>query len=172
MKPRPSLAEILAFNLAIVGQGRALAGHYAARAEAYAAHVGPHLRHVIEHYEALLARAPDELVDYDHRPHDRRVEGSPELAIRRFDGIAGTLAALDGREPGETVSVGFMIGVDGSEFCISGSTLARELLFVASHAVHHYAILRPIAEAAGIALPAPFGKAPETVRHERLQWAP
>lgn len=172
MKPRPSFAEILAFNVAIVGQGRALAQHYVGRVEAYAAHVGPHLRHVIEHYEALLARAPDELVDYDHRPRDRRVERMPDLAVRRFDGITGTLAALEGREPGEAVSVGFTIGVDGADFCVSGSTLARELLFVASHAVHHYAILRPIAEAAGIALPAPFGKAPETVRHERLQWAP
>ena len=171
MKSRPSFAELIAFNIAVIGQGRALALHYLSRAPAFAAHVGPHLRHIIEHYDALLDRAPDALVDYDHRPRDRGVERDPEQALLRLQAIDGRLRALETRAPDERLSVGFSIGIDGAEFHLSPSTLARELNFVASHAIHHYAIIRPLAAASGLQLPAEFGKAPETVRYEKLQWA-
>lgn len=171
MKQRPSFADVIAFNLAVVAQGRALAQHYLGRDTAFAAHVGPHLRHVVEHYEALLERAPGALVDYDHRARDRSVERTACVAIARLDGIADQLRALDTEKPTEPVAVGFSIGIDGAEFYVSPSCLARELNFVASHAIHHYAIIRPLVEASGIELPDEFGKAPETVRYERLQWA-
>jgi hypothetical protein len=47
------------------------------------------------------------------------------------------------------------------------STVGRELAFVASHAIHHFAMLAPHGRALGIDLPADFGKAPSTVAHER-----
>lgn len=171
MKSRPSFADVLAFNIAVLEQGLLLTRHYAERPQAFAAQVGPHLRHIIEHYEALLDRAPGALVDYDHRARDRGVERSPALARQRLEAAIDKLRRLEGRAPSEPLSVGFTIGLDGTEFCVSPSTLVRELNFVASHAIHHYAILRPLADAAGLALPPAFGKAPETVRHERLQWA-
>ncbi|WP_051361908.1 hypothetical protein [Solimonas soli] len=170
MKQRPSFADVIAFNVAVVGQGRALAQCYAGRDEAFAANVGPHLRHIIEHYEALLDREPGALVDYDHRARDRSVERSTRIAMARIDALAEKLRALRERAPAEPVSVGFSIGLDGADFCVSPSSLVRELNFVASHAIHHYAIIRPLVEAAGVVLPDEFGKAPETVRYERLQW--
>ena len=54
MKSRPSFAELIAFNVAVIAQAQALVEAYRARAGTFAAHVGPHLRHIIEHYESLL----------------------------------------------------------------------------------------------------------------------
>ena len=102
---------------------------------------------------------------------DRGVERDPEQALLRLQAIDGRLRALETRAPDERLSVGFSIGIDGAEFQLSPSSLARELNFVASHAIHHYAIIRPLAEAGGLPLPEEFGKAPETVRYERLQSA-
>jgi hypothetical protein len=172
MKSRPSFADVLAFNVAVLAQGRMLAERYAdEREEAFRAHVGPHLRHIIEHYEALLEREPGALVDYDHRARDRSIERSPHIALARLARLVERLRGLQNHAPAEALSVGFSIGIDGAEFYLSPSTLVRELNFVASHAIHHYAIIRPLVEAAGLSLPEEFGKAPETVRHERLQWA-
>lgn len=171
MMARPSFAEMIRFNLDIVAQAQRLADAYAARVEGFAVHVGPHLRHVIEHYDALLDRSGDGLVDYDHRARDPDIERSPPLCHARLAAIATKLEALTTHSPNETLSVGFVIGVEGSAFCLSASTLARELNFVASHAIHHFAILRPLIADAGIDMPGHFGKAPETIRNERLQWA-
>ena len=171
MKSRPSFADLIRFNIAVVDQGLALARRYLERSDAFFAHVGPHLRHIIEHYEALLDREPGSLVDYDHRARDRSVERSPQLACARLTALTDKLRGLQSRSATEALSVGFAIGTDGADFFLSPSTLARELNFVASHAIHHYAIIRPLIEAAGITLPKEFGKAPETVRYERLQWA-
>lgn len=173
MKSRPSFADVISFNLAVIAQGRRLAEHYQRdRADAFAPSIGPHLRHIVEHYEALLDCQPGELIDYDHRARDRSIERSPTLAIARLDGLLGKLQTLAARRPDEAVSVGFSIGIDGADFHVSPSSLVRELNFVASHAIHHYALIRPIATAAGVPLPEEFGKAPETVRHEKLQRTP
>lgn len=172
MKSRPSFADLIGFNIAVIAQGKVLAQHYVAHVDAFGNQVGPHLRHIIEHYEALLNRGVGELVDYDHRARDRSVEQSPIIALRRLDDIVMSLRALGDHHADEAVSVGFAIGIDGGEFHLSPSTLARELNFVASHAIHHYALIRPFATASGVQLPTEFGKAPETVRHEKLQSAP
>ena len=47
------------------------------------------------------------------------------------------------------------------------SSIGRELAFVASHTVHHFALLAAHCQQHGIPTPADFGKAPATVAHER-----
>jgi hypothetical protein len=47
------------------------------------------------------------------------------------------------------------------------STLGRELAFLASHAVHHFALLKAHCLQQGIPLGEDFGKAPATVAHAR-----
>jgi hypothetical protein len=46
------------------------------------------------------------------------------------------------------------------------STLGRELVFAAGHAVHHYAVLMQHCRDHGLPVSAHFGKAPATVAHE------
>lgn len=172
MQSRPWFAELIAYNRAVLAQGIALTQQFAGQREDFGERVGPHLRHVIEHYEALLTAPEARLVDYDHRPRDRSVETDPALAAQRLSALIATLEPLQAtRQAGEALTVGFRVGLDGSEFSLIPSTLARELHFVASHAIHHYALIRTALLDLRIAVPEHFGKAPDTVRFERLRFS-
>ena len=159
--------RLLRFNREVLAQALSLvAAHEGPGRPALAGPVGAHLRHIVEHYEALLgAAALPALVDYDRRPRDREIERCPALARQRLTALQQRLAtaiALD--TPLQVRGRGGLAGE--FEFTV-GSTLGRELVFVASHAVHHYALLQTHCTANGIELPADFGKAPATVAHER-----
>ncbi|MBI5721955.1 MAG: hypothetical protein HZC37_30140 [Burkholderiales bacterium] len=161
-------ARLLRFNDEVLAQGEALALAYeSGRRLAFDASIGPHLRHVIEHYEALVLRPFAAEVDYDQRPRDRTLERSPALARQRIAALRATLrgwaqADLDLEEPLLVFTLG---GVQGQWPMVSASTISRELVFLASHAVHHFALLRGQCEHDGIAVDAHFGMAPATVAH-------
>ena len=159
--------RLLRFNRKVLAQALSLvAAHDGPGRPALAGPVGAHLRHIVEHYEALLGAAADRArVDYDRRPRDRAIERCPALARQRLTALQQRLAgdlALD--TPLQVRGRGGLAGE--FEFTV-GSTLGRELAFVASHAVHHYALLKTHCAERGIELPADFGKAPATVAHER-----
>lgn len=171
MHSRPALAELLAYNIAVLEQAMPLIRAYRGRDSEFAACVGPHLRHVIEHYAALFDGPPDNMIDYDHRARDHVTETHADVALTCLQRCIEQLQRLAGRSAAEPVAVGFSIGLAGGEFSISHSTLGRELQFVASHAIHHYAVIKPLLLRDGITPPEDFGKAPDTVRHERLRAA-
>lgn len=155
------------FNHEVIAQALVLVSRFdAPGAPAYAGPVGSHLRHVVEHYDALLAPPVAGEVDYDRRPRDPDLERSCTAASRRLLAIQQRLAdagaALD-----TPLRVLGRAGL-GGEFGFSvTSTLGRELVFVGSHAVHHYALLQTWCRQHGVDIGADFGKAPATVAHER-----
>lgn len=144
-----------------------ITAHEGPPAAAYVGPVGSHLRHVIEHFEALLLGAERALVDYDQRPRDQLLERCPVEARRRVLALQAQLV------PGRLLPLERPVTVVGQAglaeelgFAVT-STIGRELVFVASHAVHHYALLQSHCRQQGIDLGADFGKAPATVAHER-----
>jgi len=159
--------RLLAFNLQVIDQALAvLAEHARPKAPPLAGPTGAHLRHVIEHYEALLQGAPRGVVDYDARPRDRQLEASAELARTRLLGVAQVLGRWPPAALSQPVQVHGQGGTAGDfEFSVA-SSFARELAFVASHAVHHFALMAPHLQAQGLAMPEHFGKAPGTVANE------
>lgn len=160
--------HLLAFNQALVEQALALvAAHTGSGAPAYAGPVGSHLRHVIEHHEALLLPARPGLIDYDARPRDPALELSTTVATRRLQRLHRLLDDTPTARLPEPLRVRGQIGLDGTWEFESASCFGRELAFVASHAVHHFALLRAHLMQVGIALPAGFGIAPATRRHAR-----
>ena len=158
-------ARLLRFNREVLAQALALAAsHDAPGAPPYARPVGAHLRHVIEHYEALLHPTEPGVGDYDGRPRDVALERDPKLAQKRLQALMQELQGSLGLD--EAVRVrgrGGLLGEFGFEV---RSTLGRELVFVASHAVHHYAVLMQHCQEHGIPVGEHFGKAPATVAHE------
>lgn len=166
MNRRPDLEKLIRFNVDVLHQGlQVLAAQAAVPGSDYSSHIGPHLRHVIEHYEALTQQLPTLSVDYDSRARDRTPERSPLVARARIEALQQQLQALDVEAVSEPIAIHLRGGLAGEENFVSFSTLARELLFVASHAVHHYALIQMYCKAQGIFLGADFGKAPATVRH-------
>lgn len=163
--PDSPTSRLLRFNRDVLAQALALAAaHETPGAPPYPRPVGAHLRHVIEHYEALLLPTEPGLVDYDARPRDTALEQDPRVAQQRLLGLVRTLQvahALDA--PLQVRGRGGVLGDFGFEVT---STLGRELVFLAGHAVHHYAVLMPHCHEHGITVSQHFGKAPATVAHE------
>jgi hypothetical protein len=169
--PSPDLsaaAALLGFNHQLLDQALGLvAAHEAPGAPAFAAPVGAHLRHVIEHYEALLIPRQPGTVDYDSRRRDREIEHSPRLARARLQALQQCLLLWHDASLAAPLQVCGQGGLAGEFGFEVPSTLGRELAFLASHTVHHFALLRPHCQQQGMALAADFGKAPATVAHER-----
>ena len=144
----------------------------------YAAHVGAHMRHIIEHYDTLV-HAFQSLktgsvavgrADYDARERNLEVETNPLEAIRRIGLIADTFGSnsrLETYDMGCTVEVHTRGGLNGEHDFCTPSNFARELMFLNSHATHHFAILQGYAKERGQTLGAGFGKAPATVAYEK-----
>lgn len=171
MSGRDPLGGAVAAAVALLRQGAGIAELAELAGLGCADHVGPHLRHVIEHYEALLTGLDRGLVDYDARPRDRQLERDPRLARSRCDSLADRYAGRLAEPWPETLLVACDGGLAGEERYRAGSTPLRELLFVASHAVHHYALLRLALAPQGLTLPDGIGKAASTQRFEREQRA-
>lgn len=158
--------RLLRFNDDVLAQGEALAqacetGH----ALVYEATIGPHLRHIIEHYEALVLRPAAAEVDYDRRARDRRLERSPALARQRLAALRAALREWTEADLDDGLLVFTLGGVQGQWPLACASTVSRELVFLASHAVHHFALLRGHCERDGIAVAPLFGIAPATAAH-------
>lgn len=144
----------------------------------YAAHVGAHMRHIIEHYDTLVnAWATSQKTpgtsceaDYDARARNLEVEANPLEAIRRIALIVaafGSRAGLNEAAMHQCVFVFTRGGLNGEHNFCTPSTLARELMFLNSHATHHFAIMQGYAGERGQTLGAGVGKAPATVAHEQ-----
>jgi hypothetical protein len=140
----------------------------ARRADDYGDGIGPHLRHVLEHYEQFFEGLKGRVIDYDARRRDAVVESDAAVARVRVAAMIERLSqfVLSETVP-DTIAVMLCGGLDGADRFVTTSTPARELLFLASHAVHHYAIIKPLLTKGGYPLSRDFGKAPATIRHER-----
>jgi hypothetical protein len=168
-RPDAALVALLDFNVALLTQARTVVqAHLDPGRPPFMAHAGPHLRHVIEHHEALLGAAAEGLVDYDARARERAVERDPAVADARLARLQALLRAPDPRlDLARVVRVRQCVGPDGTAELLTDSSFGRELAFVASHAVHHFALLRPYCAEHSIEVDTDFGLAPSTIAHLR-----
>ncbi len=129
------------------------------------ASIGAHVRHVLDHYALFLAGVERGEIDYDARERDGRVErergAAAECAERLIAGLAGLRAA----DLARAVRVRQQGSYEAGRFDGCESRVERELLFLQSHAVHHFALIAVLARAQGVELPASFGMAPSTVAY-------
>lgn len=168
MDSRSDLPRLIAFNCQVLDQAlQVIAAHEAAPDTIFADSSGPHLRHIIEHYQAFTLGVSARSVDYDSRARERSLEQDSALARTRIIALQAELQALDTKTLQDPIAVHLRGGLDGQENFVSFSTIARELLFLSSHAVHHYALIQLHCREQGIDLGPHFGKAPATVQYEQ-----
>lgn len=125
-----------------------------------AAGAGAHLRHVLDYVDCLLAGADAGSIDYTIRRRCREVERSATAGVRELDRCIESLGKLEPERERASVDVRCD---EGEPWVVS--TLARELRFVASHAVHHFALIQLVLAHHGEATPADFGVSPSTLAH-------
>lgn len=128
--------------------------------------LGPHLRHVLDHYDSFLDGLSKGRIDYDARARDTATETRIGAAQQRIARIHARLADLASGAWPDRIEVSVATNADAPGRA-SWSTPERELQFLQSHAVHHYALIRLLLDQRGVSIDEDFGKAPSTVRYER-----
>lgn len=125
----------------------------AAVASATYARVGPHLRHCLDHFRCLFRALDDRgVIDYDARDRDAEVEIDPARFVRELDAVEVRLRKLTAVDLASATEVRQAAAPGGRE-ATSTSNLARELVFLSGHTIHHLAIVRLLCEAGGVAVP-------------------
>jgi uncharacterized damage-inducible protein DinB len=126
--------------------------------------IGKHVRHVIDHYSALLAATSGagELLDYESRNRDLSLETDRRAARHALEQITHALRV---RFEGPCGSALGMRHNSAGEHQIVKTSVERELVFLASHTIHHMAIIGMLAEQAGVEVSADFGVHPSTLRY-------
>lgn len=130
---------------------------------------GPHFRHVLEHYSCFLAGLGAGRVDYDARARETALEVDPAAARRRVREIVDGFGAIETASLECPLEVRLECGEGGEGEQWSRSTVRRELQFLLSHTVHHYALIGLLLDQQGIDPGPDFGVAPSTLRHWREQ---
>jgi len=119
------------------------------RVRAGTASVGEHVRHTIEHFTALIDEPRAGVVRYDARPRSRILEEDRRRAIAVLRRVEAQLLRHNRDDLWRPVSVELVPFPNGAPLR-SQSSFARELMFVASHGIHHLALIAEILEAHGI----------------------
>ncbi|MFZ5627994.1 MAG: DinB family protein [Spirochaetota bacterium] len=160
------IAKLLRENLTVLTQGLELletlppAIYTAMNPETYGSSAGAHFRHILQHFQAYTNGFEKGLVDYDHRDRNSDIEFDRDAAISVIYEISKDFSAFslmdkpllilqnyDPKQPKQPVQ----------------SSVARELTFLVSHSIHHYALVAAILRLHGIDVPRFFGFAPSTM---------
>ena len=134
----------------------------------FASSAGTHIRHIVDHYLALKNHQQG-VVDYNTRHRFCAIENSKDKALAAIEELQAWLEHLPRSVLEQQVQVVSEISLVETVNCEVQSTIARELMFVSSHAVHHYAMLKLIANLQGVKLDDHFGLAPATLSFVREQ---
>lgn len=160
------MTDPIAANLNVLKQGEALLRRL--RDDAYThcvpsvfgSSIGAHIRHNLDHYACFLAGLPNGRIDYTARPRDSRIEMERAHALGEFARL---------RRAFETLNLSHdALRVHSESNPVSApavSSMARELEFLLSHTVHHYAIVAILCRLQKIAVDDGFGVAHSTLRH-------
>jgi len=157
-------------NRALLHQGVTLLGLlsddlYAEPRGAWAP-VGAQYRHILEHYRSFFSGLGQGRMDYDARARDERIERSRHAALAATRECLAALEPLEGA-PDRPVMVQMDSGSGPEQADWRPSSTGRELQFLCSHTVHHYALIKLLLDGSGIDLGVEFGMAPSSLAYQR-----
>lgn len=132
----------------------------------FSASIGQHMRHIIDHFDNLFAGIGSQQVDYNIRSRNSETETSVQVAIAQLKHLQQWLQALTESDIQTQISVISEINVKQAQSVSVTSTVARELVFCASHAIHHYALIKLIRQIQGGSVDKHFGLAPATITYQ------
>lgn len=132
--------------------------------------LGKHLRHVLDFYQAFLNGITTGKINYDERQRDETIETQRDRFITEAKKIAEKLKTLKKENEllKKNVRVTSKEGKTGQNSQVN-SNGGRELEFLLSHTVHHFAIIAMILKIQSIAVPEDFGIARSTIEYLKTQ---
>lgn len=129
--------------------------------------VGAHFRHNLDFVTNFLAGIESGKLDYHSRERNPRVETDRVYAASRIREAVARLENLTS----ENLSANLLVRSETVENLWCRSTALRELEFLQSHTVHHYALIEMKLAARGFFVPKCFGVAPSTLEFWKSQTA-
>jgi hypothetical protein len=132
----------------------------------FSSSIGAHIRHIVDHFIAIVDGCESGDINYNKRNRHGEVEQFPDKATASLEIVKTWLTKNCASElMNKKVFVTTEIDISHTKSTTCESTLERELVFAASHAIHHYALIRIIRHMQGKQLPEFFGYAPATITH-------
>jgi uncharacterized damage-inducible protein DinB len=176
MNPTPfnHCHELIAAVIETLNQGEALLTElddelYTRRVPvAFNASIGGHYRHCLDHFRSLLDAAASGDLNYDHRERGTMVETDRFAALNATRELREGYQFLDVSLLARPLAVTCKTSYATSGSQISPSTIGREIMYSVAHAVHHYALIGVMGGLMGLTMPAGFGVAPSTLKHQAI----
>ncbi len=169
----PESHELVRAVLESLAQGEALLGAMSDETYtrklpvAFNASVGGHYRHCLDHFRSLLEAAASGDLNYDHRKRGTLIENDRYAALNATRELREAYEQFSSDWIGRPLSVTCKTSYATSGSQMSPSTVGREIMYAVAHAVHHYALIGIMAGLMGVPLPAGFGVAPSTIKHQQ-----
>jgi len=129
--------------------------------------IGKHIRHITDNFLALIHGINTGVIDYNRRNRGTKIETSIDAALTDLQQLISWLKNYESSTKGEEIHKAIKIFSEidclhtiNQEF---NSTIARELLYMINHTIHHAAHIGLIAKNQGIEIPLNTGIAPCTM---------
>ncbi|WP_147250990.1 DinB family protein [Arenicella xantha] len=137
--------------------------HYSKSASpAFESTIGAHFRHVFEHYRCFFGQLNSGVICYERRERDQILERDIHYAQRTAAELITAFDALDSSRFSRPIQLHDLVSG-----CKVDTNLGRELLFLQSHTVHHYALIGAISRTLGERPDVDFGVAEATREHQK-----
>lgn len=166
-----TILNAIAQNLHFLGQGQTLLADIdpslfrATDTDGQGGRIGAHFRHVIDFYRCFLDGIQSGRVNYDARQREPELEVEPGRAIEAMRQIAIDLERLTPADLGRILEAKADAADAANPTSWSASSVGRELIFLTSHTVHHFALIALLLRHNGYQPDASFGVAPSTLVH-------
>jgi hypothetical protein len=128
--------------------------------------IGSHVRHLLDFHTAFLRDLESGRIDYDTRERDISVEKNLDAALAKIDSLIERLQALEMTNDDWPLLVR-LEDASADEPTWSQSTFLREMQFLQSHTVHHYALIAMMLSLQSVAVSPGFGVATSTLKQRR-----
>lgn len=133
---------------------------------AFNACIGGHYRHCLDHFRTLTEAGAGSEVNYDQRERNTLIENDRFAALNATRELRAGLEQLDEALMDRVLTVTCKTSYAAQGSQAAGSTMSREIMYAVAHAVHHYALIGIMGGLMGIPMPAGFGVAPSTLKHQ------
>jgi hypothetical protein len=125
--------------------------------------IGSHIRHCIDYFDRFMGGVAEGRIDYDLRARDTLIESNRTHARNKLRSLQGACRSLLERDTG-VLAIKQDSAEDDEGAPWADSSLERELQFLTSHTVHHFALIGVSLRLNGIVPEEGFGVAPSTLR--------
>lgn len=130
--------------------------------------IGQHMRHILDAYAALqnAIEGNASCIDYEKRTRGSGVETNLHDALTVVDDVKSWLCSLSACQLNESYEAVHQVTNAKNGRVFSSTTVERELIFLISHSVHHFALLRSMLSCMSYSISSELGKANSTICYE------